>query len=476
MARGALNQANQKVPTQNTNETSINFLVLVAAALCAGTHFPNWFTQSLINHAHSDQLPQSRQSHSPLPRLSCSTGNLSDKLRWLRDTNLSTPLSTRQIALKAIPFRLKKPTSRRKGTPIQRRLHWLDSFRHSHALHNCIQERPQPTNQSKHRTTNMITIIGPRDTKVPRAVNTTSHSNADWSRGLSPFALGPIALYASHTARLFENAWQFAKLYPEHADANGQPTNRYWTWAQNGWRSTTAFRYPLGKGRKPLCSLWNGRRLDYIAARQQIYIPLYQNAVKQTNAYKRLERLYLAHGHITLFDFDGYDHRKLGMSFKDVINCPTRICGHAFVLAIMLTYGSNFTIDTLPAVDQADEVIRNSTQQALCYPIKIVNRKTYKGHSEYIGRTMPGLAGSPLANQYKIQPHGAYTREESVSLYRRWLWQEIKKRQGPAYLELLRLIALAKNQDLVLSCWCDPELCHGTPIKNAIAFLIKTTP
>lgn len=321
----------------------------------------------------------------------------------------------------------------------------------------------------------MITIIGPRDTKVPRTVNTTSHSNADWSRGLSPFALGPIALYGSHTARVFENAWQFAKLYPEHADANGQPTQRYWTWAQNGWKSTTAFRYPLGKGRKPLCSLWNGRRLDYIAARQQIYIPLYQTAVKQTNAYRTLEHLYLAQGHLTLFDFDGYDHRKLGMSLKDVINCPTRICGHAFVLATMLIYGSDFSIDDLPAVDQANEPSVNTSQQAICYPVTIVNRKTYNGRSEYIGRTMPGLAGSPLANQYKVRPHGPYTREESVrNLYRKWLWEEMQKREGPAYLELLRLATLAKQRELILSCWCEPELCHGTPIKNAIEFLINT--
>ena len=377
---------------------------------------------------------------------------------------------------KAIPLRLKQPLETKRA-PIQCRLHWLNSFRHSHALHNCIQERPQPTTKSNHRTINMITIIGPRDTKVPGTINTTSHSNADWSRGLSPFTLGPIALYGSHTARVFENAWQFAKLYPEHADANGLPTHQYWTWAQNGWKSTTAFRYPLRKGRKPLCSLWNGRRLDYIAARQQIYIPLYQNTVKQTNAYRTLEHLYLAQGHLTLFDFDGYDHRKLGMSLKDVINCPTRICGHAFVLAIMLIHGSDFSIDDLPTVDPANEASGYTSQQPVCYPVKIVNRKTYKGRSEYIGRTMPGLAGSPLANQYKVRPHGRYTREESVlNLYRKWLWEEIQKREGPAYLELLRLAALAKQRDLILSCWCEPELCHGTPIKNAIEFLIKTKP
>lgn len=171
----------------------------------------------------------------------------------------------------------------------------------------------------------MIKIIGPRDKKEPRTINTTSHSPVDWSRGLSPFVLGPIELYGSHTARIFENAWQFAKLYPEHADTNGQPTSKYWTWAQNGWKSTTAFRYPAGKGSKPLCSLWNGNRLQYIEARKQIYIPLYQHAVKRTTAYQTLERLYVEQRQLTLFDFDGYDHHQLGMSFKDVINCPTHV-------------------------------------------------------------------------------------------------------------------------------------------------------
>ena len=317
----------------------------------------------------------------------------------------------------------------------------------------------------------MITIIGPRDMKVPGAVDTTSHSSADWSTGLSPFSLGPVTLYGSRSARIFENAWQFAKLYPEHADANGQPTNQYWTWAQNGWSSTKPFRYPLGKRRKPLCSLWDGNRLDYIAARKQIYLPLYQEAVKHTRAYGILERLYLERGQLTLFDFDGYDHRKLGMSFKDVIHCSTKICGHAFVLAIMLTYGSDFKIDDLPPVDQTIRTIRPT---ALHYPIRIVNRKTFKGRSQYIGRTMSQLAGSPLGNPYKIPPHGPHTREESVQhLYRKWIWKEMQDPMSPAYRELIRLAELAGKEELVLSCWCAPELCHGTIIKNAIQFLLK---
>jgi len=78
----------------------------------------------------------------------------------------------------------------------------------------------------------MIKIIGPRDKRDPSAIDTTSHSAHDWSSGLSPFKLGPLSLYGNRGAQIFENAWQFAKLYPEHADSEGEPTAAYWTWAE----------------------------------------------------------------------------------------------------------------------------------------------------------------------------------------------------------------------------------------------------
>jgi hypothetical protein len=67
---------------------------------------------------------------------------------------------------------------------------------------------------------------------------------------------------------------------------------KYWQWATAGWASKKPYRYPLGKGRRPLCSLWNGQRLGYIDARKQIYLRLYQQAVKQTQAYAMLQDLY----------------------------------------------------------------------------------------------------------------------------------------------------------------------------------------
>jgi hypothetical protein len=94
--------------------------------------------------------------------------------------------------------------------------------------------------------------------------------------------------------------------------------------------------------------------------------------------------------------------------------------------------------------------------------IRIENKKTYRGEGVYIGRP------SPLGNPFKIGEHG--TREEVIQCYRAWLWQQIKL-QGVVYQELERLAARAKNEDLVLICWCKPANCHGDVIKSAVEWV-----
>ncbi len=128
------------------------------------------------------------------------------------------------------------------------------------------------------------------------AVDTTSRSS-NWSRGLSPFFLGPCPLYAGHVARNVENGWQFSKVYPEH-DRDGSPSLEYFAWAREGWRNQRAQRYPMGKGRKPLYSWWDGTRMDYVTARKRIYIPLYARAVIGTEAFATLKSLYDTEGEI----------------------------------------------------------------------------------------------------------------------------------------------------------------------------------
>src|ERR1700678_3699611 len=110
----------------------------------------------------------------------------------------------------------------------------------------------------------------PADLHPGEAINTTSKSAELWSRGLSPFNLGPVVLYGGHIAQNMESCWQYSKMYPVHADAHGEPTARYWEWAQAGWADPVPRRFPMGRGAVPLCSLWEGRRLGYIEARHVI--------------------------------------------------------------------------------------------------------------------------------------------------------------------------------------------------------------
>jgi hypothetical protein len=94
----------------------------------------------------------------------------------------------------------------------------------------------------------------------------------------------------------------------------------------------------------------------------------------------------------------------------------------------------------------------------------------------YIGRTMPGFAGSVLGN-----PHGVgycrlcrrqHTREEALEAYRAWLRAEWCK-NGDVRAELERLADLSETQDLVLACWCKPLSCHGDVVKEAVEGIRK---
>lgn len=186
-----------------------------------------------------------------------------------------------------------------------------------------------------------VFVTGPRDKKHERpvcdiVVNTTSR--AGWSACLSPFNLGPCKLYdgagVSH-AKNVENLWQYCKLYACHADERGEPTDAYWRWARAGWSAERAVRYPMGKGAKPLCSLWAGQRLQYIEARKKIYVPHYAAALGATGALQELRRL-ASKVTVALWDFDGYNFRARGMTLRECLENQSSSFGHAFAVAALL--------------------------------------------------------------------------------------------------------------------------------------------
>lgn len=198
-----------------------------------------------------------------------------------------------------------------------------------------------------------IHVVGPKDPRpLPQGtinMNVTSQSRSDRGKTLSPFHLGPVPLYWGLRARKMENAWQFSKVYRDQvmskvtADTRGNttgsicvPTPEWWKWALKGWNDTYAHRFPMGKGAKPLFSLWKGEKLDYIAARKRIYAPLYAYCAQKTGAWSWLLKQYESGEDIYLWDFDGYNYKALGMNIEEVLNNPKKIMGHGHVLAMML--------------------------------------------------------------------------------------------------------------------------------------------
>lgn len=183
----------------------------------------------------------------------------------------------------------------------------------------------------------MIHVTGP-GYKVPEdaeRINTTSRSN-NWSRSLSPFFLGPVDLYQSYKAKNIENAWQFSKVYEYYLEEDGSVGERYFNWAQDGWNDSRAHRYPMGRDVKPLYSYWDGEKLPYVEARKKIYVPLYTKAVQQTYAFQNLKKMHEEGKNLYLWDFDGYDHKALNLSYDQVLNDPNKKMGHAFVIAMLL--------------------------------------------------------------------------------------------------------------------------------------------
>lgn len=154
--------------------------------------------------------------------------------------------------------------------------------------------------------------------------------------GLSPFNVGPVSMCGGISCNVVENAWQYSKVYPQFVDDNGDPTAEYFKWANNGFSSHKGKRYPLGKNQtKPLYSWWNNKKLGYIEARKQIYIPLYTHAVRNSPEWPQLMKLYQecieSNKILVLLDYD-IPKRDILQSIDD----DSKPMGHSTVLALML--------------------------------------------------------------------------------------------------------------------------------------------
>lgn len=238
-------------------------------------------------------------------------------------------------------------------------------------------ERMKNVNSGNIGKVRVARIIG-RYKPAPEApgfitINVTSMNTKSVGAELSPFRLKTAEGY------IFENLWQFSKFYDvvdsvggdgsndnettwhydfEQHSVNGNPNELYWKWREAGYKFPHPVRYPVGKGKKPICSIWNGARLGYIEARKQIYIPIYTELAKKTEDYAIIKCLVDAGYNIQLLDFDGPPvdltesvYKKLSTikhfefngtmivdksNWDDLVNSEHLILGHGFVLAASL--------------------------------------------------------------------------------------------------------------------------------------------
>lgn len=185
-----------------------------------------------------------------------------------------------------------------------------------------------------------IAILGPKDRKICTSdgimIDTTSKSKK-WREYFSPFYLGPVRVPGFNPYCLkMENAWQFSKVYPEHVGYDGLPNEIWYKWREKGMLDWRAHRYPMGKGAKPKYSYWGGSSMGYISARINIYIPEYSRLISNNDGFKYLKKECEKGNKIYLWDFDGYNHKEIGMSYEDVKLNEDRPMGHAFVIAMKL--------------------------------------------------------------------------------------------------------------------------------------------
>lgn len=193
-----------------------------------------------------------------------------------------------------------------------------------------------------------ITVVGPNELKIKDIkrqaifVDVTSRSKEGLLRRLSPYKLGPVSTYRGRCCRLLENAWRYSHVYREHLDKDGNiDFSKYFKWALSGWCKEGVPENPTPSEKenskeRPVFYFWNDKRMDYIEARTEICVSLYMKSVVDTQGFRYLQEQYNSGNPLLLFDFNGYDEEKLGMSIEDIVNCKSRKLSHAFLLKYLL--------------------------------------------------------------------------------------------------------------------------------------------
>lgn len=181
---------------------------------------------------------------------------------------------------------------------------------------------------------------------------------------LSPMFLGPVnkevwPMIGNDTALLFENYWQYSKIFPDmkkpHLDSKGNVTKEWREWRKKGFSERKGHRHPTGtktnevmytdskgrnhyKYRTAIKSLYGNEYMGYIESRKKIYVPLYYKLITSTQAFQNLKEQVKNGKNFQILDFDApptTEQITVDM-LKWAINQPSpfgKPFGHGYVIA-----------------------------------------------------------------------------------------------------------------------------------------------
>jgi hypothetical protein len=199
-------------------------------------------------------------------------------------------------------------------------------------------------------------IKGDKDATMPgyKNIDVTSGSfnkiGQHAATTLSPMKLGPVTDSDGETALIFENYWQFSRLYEKaghvKAGSSCEPTPAWFAFRKKGFQLNKGKRRPFPKNYgygKPKCSIYNQTAYDYITSRKEIYIPTYKKLIENLPIISEMKKLVDSGQNLMIIDGDGPDKtiypNGLEMTQKNwdlMIEDPTYSFGHGYVVAALV--------------------------------------------------------------------------------------------------------------------------------------------
>jgi exodeoxyribonuclease-3 len=170
------------------------------------------------------------------------------------------------------------------------------------------------------------------------------------AKTLSPLLLGPYTDKDGLKANIFENYWQYGKLWPTanhiKKGTDCEPTKAWYEFRKTGYASTKGKRRPLPVKEYgySTCAFYNNKSYGYLDSRKEIYVPVYKKLIEKLPIIKELRKLLESGQNVMIVDGDGPPKSKypngLELTQKNwdkMINNAKYPFGHGYVVAGLLS-------------------------------------------------------------------------------------------------------------------------------------------